>query len=273
MQGDKEGSKKLFEDATAKMFRHASERGDNSGTDGLIEEESKVHADRAVAEREKGNDFYRGNQYKEAIHCYQAALEYADKVLPTGKKDDVWNDTQDLKIKVWCNMAQCHLLVKEYKLAVLDCNAVLVRDRSNLKALWRRSNAYMKCGDFDNAHKDILHLSRLEIGEKMKKRVAKLSEKITSKRKLQAKKQGKALRRFFSEEEIYNDKTKSHVPSASPQSWANLFHALLRNARHLMYFILTAVWIRISDLTWWKTNILRATKIIRSVLSGRALID
>ena len=110
----------------------------------------------------------------------------------------------------------------------------------------------------------------------MKKRVAKLSEKIMSKRKLQAKKQGKALRRFFSEEEnqaLYEDKTKTQVPYASAQSWKSIFFSLLLSARSVLYFIVTAVWIRISDLTWWKAMFLRTTKIIRSILSGRALMD
>ena len=266
----------MLEDATAKMFRHASERGDDDGTDGLIEDESRAHADRAIVEREKGNDFYREKNYEEAINRYRVALEYADKVLPTGKKDDIWNNTQELKIKVWCNRAQCHLLVKEYKLAVLDCNAVLVRDPTNQKALWRRSNAYLKCGDYEKAHEDVGRLLRLEISEKMKKRVAKLSEKIMSKRKLQAKKQGKALRRFFSDDEnqaLYEDKTKTQVPYASAQSWKSIFFSLLLSARSVLYFVVTALWIRISDLTWWKAIFLRTTKVIRSMLSGRALID
>ena len=102
-------------------------------------------------------------------------------MLPTGKKDNVWNSTQELKIKVWCNRAQCHLLVKEYKLAVLDCNGSRERPDQS-KALWRRSNAYLKCGDYEKAHEDVGRLLRLEISEKMKKRAAKLSEKILSKR-------------------------------------------------------------------------------------------
>ena len=144
------------------------------------------------------------------------------------------------------------------------------RDPTNQKALWRRSNAYMKCGDYEKAHEDVRRLLRLEISEKMKKRVAKLSEKIMSKRKLQAKKQGKALRRFFSDDEnqaLYEDKTKTQVPYASAQSWKDIFFSLLQRTIHLPYS--RCVWIH-----WYQRgSMFLRPKIIRSILSGRALMD
>jgi len=255
------------------MFRRAAEV---SNGESYMVSESRSNRDKAVAEREKGNELYRAKKIQEAIEHYQASLEHADKVLPSGRdEDDVWNDAQDLKIKVSCNMAQCHLMIKKYRLAVLDCNAVLVRDKINQKALWRRSQAYMKCGKLEEAQKDLRCLSRLNISEKMTKRVAILSEKIASKRKIKAKKQGKALRRFFSSENepLYEDKKKNKVPSASPETWSSIFLVLLRNMRSLLYFIITSLWIRVSDLNWWQATIRRTGKDLRSIVSGRALID
>ena len=56
------------------------------------------------------------------------------------------------------NRAQAYILMKEYTLAVADCNDVLKQEPSNSKALYRRANAYCQMGKHEEARNDVTHI-------------------------------------------------------------------------------------------------------------------
>lgn len=158
--GDVEGARKLFEDATAELFRCAADQKGKSATENASATDQSDWSKRALSSHLKGNEYFKGKDHASAKKAYQLAIEHADKVLPN---DENWSNAQELKIKVHCNLAQCELAVREYKSAVDYCSYVLLRDPHNIKALWRRSQGQMSRGELDEADRDLdLLVSTLE---------------------------------------------------------------------------------------------------------------
>lgn len=60
-------------------------------------------------------------------------------------------------LKFTCNLnnAACKLKLKDYKQAEKLCTKVLESDSQNVKALYRRAQAYIQLVDFDLAEVDI----------------------------------------------------------------------------------------------------------------------
>lgn len=60
-------------------------------------------------------------------------------------------------LKVSCNLnnAACKLKLRDYKQAVKLCSKVLEIDSRNVKALYRRAQAYIQLADLDLAEFDI----------------------------------------------------------------------------------------------------------------------
>ncbi|KAG8348749.1 putative TPR-repeat-containing chaperone protein DNAJ [Trypanosoma vivax] len=76
--------------------------------------------------REQGNRFVKNKQYKEAIKAYTEAIEH-----------DPDNDI------LFCNRAAAYLLSNQYSLALIDCENVIHRSPSNVKAHWRAAKALL----------------------------------------------------------------------------------------------------------------------------------
>lgn len=60
-------------------------------------------------------------------------------------------------LKISCNLnnAACKLKLRDYKQAVKLCTKVLDADSKNVKALYRRAQAYIQLVDLDLAEMDI----------------------------------------------------------------------------------------------------------------------
>lgn len=61
----------------------------------------------------------------------------------------------DLKVKLYNNLAHCQLQFDEYKAVILLCDKVLEIDENNVKAIYRRGSAYMGLENWEAAYKDM----------------------------------------------------------------------------------------------------------------------
>ncbi|EAN91187.1 putative TPR-repeat-containing chaperone protein DNAJ [Trypanosoma cruzi] len=76
--------------------------------------------------RERGNRCMRNKQYEAAVKAYSEAIER-----------DPENDI------ILCNRAAAYFLLNQYVLTLMDCESVLSRSPSNLKAHWRAAKALL----------------------------------------------------------------------------------------------------------------------------------
>lgn len=63
------------------------------------------------------------------------------------------------KTQLYCNLAACQLRCARFKQAIANCNSCLSRDRTNPKALFRRSKAYAELNDYELAMNDLKMLA------------------------------------------------------------------------------------------------------------------
>uniref|UniRef100_A0A8C6IAH1 Mitochondrial import receptor subunit TOM34 n=1 Tax=Mus spicilegus TaxID=10103 RepID=A0A8C6IAH1_MUSSI len=81
--------------------------------------------ERAKALKEEGNDLVKKGNHKKAIEKYSESLLCSS-----------------LESATYSNRALCHLVLKQYKEAVKDCTEALKLDGKNVKAFYRRAQAY-----------------------------------------------------------------------------------------------------------------------------------
>lgn len=240
-RGDKAGAQHLYEQATARLFARAS---DESSPSTETVASSRTNLARAADAHAEGNRLFREDAYEEATCAYDEALRFADRIVPTtsGEKDHVWKDARSLIAKVRCNLAQCYLRTGEYRKAIEACNAVLVRDTKNAKALWRRSQAYLELGEWRDATRDLNALERRTTDDdptaaSVRKRIAKARRKIDLQRAARREKQKKLSKRFLASG---HDDRSSSRPKATPASRFAILASALR-------FVLSVV----SSPRWW----------------------
>ncbi|XP_038596894.1 RNA polymerase II-associated protein 3 [Tachyglossus aculeatus] len=102
-------------------------------------EEDGIHIDpeKALAEKEKGNTFFKQGKYDDAIECYTKGMD-ADPynpVLPT-------------------NRASAFFRMKKYAVAESDCNLAIALNRNYAKAYVRRGAARFALQKFSDAKED-----------------------------------------------------------------------------------------------------------------------
>lgn len=107
----------------------------------------------ATTLKEKGNDLFEDGKHPRALKNYERAMEYVD--------EDVFFEADDkklvktLRVSCWLNSAACCLKVNDFHGAIRLCSKVLDLDFSNVKALYRRAQAFMGNHDLISADFDI----------------------------------------------------------------------------------------------------------------------
>ncbi|XP_049725810.1 mitochondrial import receptor subunit TOM34 isoform X1 [Elephas maximus indicus] len=81
--------------------------------------------ERARVLKEEGNEFVKKGNHKKAIEKYSESLSFSH-----------------LESATYTNRALCYLALKQYKEAVKDCTDALKLDGKNVKAFYRRAQAY-----------------------------------------------------------------------------------------------------------------------------------
>ncbi|GJR78662.1 FKBP-type peptidyl-prolyl cis-trans isomerase domain-containing protein [Tanacetum coccineum] len=103
--------------------------------------------------KEEGNTIFKKQKYERASKRYEKALSFVE--YDSAFSEDEKQQAKVLKISCNLNNAACKLKLRDYKQAVKLCTKVLDADSKNVKALYRRAQAYIQLVDLDLAEMDI----------------------------------------------------------------------------------------------------------------------
>ncbi|ONK60180.1 uncharacterized protein A4U43_C08F15240 [Asparagus officinalis] len=103
--------------------------------------------------KQMGNDLYKIGKFSRAAKKYDKAVSYINENGSFEDGDDKLVRT--LRVSCWLNHAACSLKLKDFKETIQLCSKVLDIEFCNLKALYRRGQAYMAAGHLDLAKLDI----------------------------------------------------------------------------------------------------------------------
>ncbi|WJX91852.1 70 kDa peptidyl-prolyl isomerase [Trifolium repens] len=113
--------------------------------------EEKVEA--AGKKKEEGNGLFKAGKYSKASKRYEKAVKFIE--YDTSYTEEQKKSAKALKVACNLNNAACKLKLKDYKQAEKLCTKVLELESTNVKALYRRAQAYIQLADLDLAEFDI----------------------------------------------------------------------------------------------------------------------
>jgi len=118
----------------------------------------KIEASRE--KKEQGNYLFKVGKYQRAAKKYDKAAKYIEHDNSFSAEEK----KQSKVLKVSCNLnhAACCLKLKDFKEAVKLCSKVLELESQNVKALYRRAQAYIETADLDLAEFDIKRALEIE---------------------------------------------------------------------------------------------------------------
>ncbi|XP_031281283.1 70 kDa peptidyl-prolyl isomerase-like [Pistacia vera] len=108
-----------------------------------------------ACERKKhdGNLLFRAGKYWRASKKYEKAAKFIE--FDHSFTDDEKHIANALRLSCYLNNAACKLKLEEHSEASRLCTKVIELDPSNVKALFRRSQAYMKTSELEKAEADM----------------------------------------------------------------------------------------------------------------------
>ncbi|XP_015086548.1 peptidyl-prolyl cis-trans isomerase FKBP62-like [Solanum pennellii] len=113
--------------------------------------QEKIEA--AGKKKEEGNVLFKAGKYVRASKRYEKAVSLIE--YESSFSDDEKQQAKLLKVSSNLNNAACKLKLKEHKETAKLCSKVLEIDSKNVKALYRRAQAYIQLVDLDLAELDI----------------------------------------------------------------------------------------------------------------------
>ncbi|XP_062192359.1 70 kDa peptidyl-prolyl isomerase-like [Phragmites australis] len=116
-----------------------------------LNNEEKIEA--GGKKKEEGNTLFKLGKYARASKRYEKAAKYIE--YDSSFSEDEKKQSKQLKISCNLNNAACKLKLKDYKQAEKLCTKVLELDSQNVKALYRRAQAYIQLADLELAEADI----------------------------------------------------------------------------------------------------------------------
>lgn len=175
--------------------------------------EEKIEA--AGKKKEDGNACFKAGKYAKASKRYEKAAKYIEYDTSFGEEEK----KQAKALKVICNLnnAASKLKLKEYKQAEKLCTKVLEIESKNVKALYRRAQAYINLADLDLAEIDIKKALELDpTNRDVKHEYKVLKEKIREFNKKDAKFYGNMFAKLNKPEHFESNKSDSK--EAEPMS-------------------------------------------------------
>ncbi|KAK9055628.1 hypothetical protein SSX86_026713 [Deinandra increscens subsp. villosa] len=113
--------------------------------------QEKIEA--AGKKKEEGNSLFKAGKYFKASKRYEKAAKYIEYDSSFG--DEEKKQAKALKVSCNLNNAACKLKLKDYKQAEKLCTKVLEIESKNVKALYRRAQAYIHVADLELAELDV----------------------------------------------------------------------------------------------------------------------
>ncbi|XP_047966937.1 peptidyl-prolyl cis-trans isomerase FKBP62-like [Salvia hispanica] len=146
--------------------------------------EEKIEA--ASKKKEEGNALFKAGKHARASKRYEKAAKYIEH--DSSLSEDEKKQAKALKITCNLNDAACKLKLREFKQAEKLCTKVLELESTNVKALFRRAQAYMNMADLDLAEFDIKKALELDPNNRdLKVEYKMLKEKVKEYNKKDAK--------------------------------------------------------------------------------------
>lgn len=146
--------------------------------------QEKIEA--AGKKKEEGNALFKAAKYERASKRYEKAVKFIE--YDSTFSDEEKQQAKVLKITCNLNDAACKLKLKQYKQAEKLCTKVLELDGRNVKALYRRAQAYIQLVDLDLAEVDIKKALEIDPNNKdVKLEYKLLKEKVREYNKKDAK--------------------------------------------------------------------------------------
>lgn len=172
----------------------------------LTDEERR---DRATEMKEAGTVLFKAGKFDEAAVKYESAAEI---VFDDEEGEHVPDDDQALYISCCGNAAMCYIKLGDWSSAIHACKKVLDVDKDNVKALYRRGVAKMRCGLFKESKADLMAAHNIDKSNKdVRKSLAQLKEAMTNSKK----KEKAAYSGMFDKVSMYTDKSSIVYPNAS----------------------------------------------------------
>ncbi|KAH0988373.1 hypothetical protein GBA52_015550 [Prunus armeniaca] len=107
----------------------------------------------ARRKKEEGNLLFKEGKYQKAGKKYDKGADYVSEDGNFG--DDESKLARELRLSFWLNGAACSLKLNDFQEAIKLCSKVLDIEFHNVKALYRRAQAYMQVADLVLAELDI----------------------------------------------------------------------------------------------------------------------
>ncbi|KAI9177216.1 hypothetical protein LWI28_012466 [Acer negundo] len=169
----------------------------------------------AGKKKEEGNALFKAGKYARAAKRYEKAVKYIEYDSAFGEEEK----KQAKALKVACNLndAACKLKLKEYKQAEKLCTKVLELESRNVKALYRRAQAYIQLADLDLAELDIKKALEIDPDNRdVKLEYKTLKEKMKEYNQKEAKFYGNMFAKMNKLGSVESDKAR--VKEAEPMS-------------------------------------------------------
>jgi tetratricopeptide (TPR) repeat protein len=101
----------------------------------------------------RGNELFRDGQYARALDAYNEALAMLENF--ENSPASVREERDREQIRLLLNRAAAELKLNDNERCIADCNAVLAREPTNLKAIFRRALAYYQSRQIALAREDV----------------------------------------------------------------------------------------------------------------------
>eukprot|EP01128_Nolandella_sp_AFSM9_P008926 TRINITY_DN5577_c0_g1_i1.p1 TRINITY_DN5577_c0_g1~~TRINITY_DN5577_c0_g1_i1.p1 ORF type:complete len:285 (+),score=80.25 TRINITY_DN5577_c0_g1_i1:55-855(+) len=129
-------------------------------------------------DKKAGNDHYRSKEFEAALASYQHALSTLRfSVAASDKERKLVNA---IKTPCFLNQAACNLALKRYVKVIENCTDALYIDSKSIKALYRRSQAYLNLNQLASAKRDIMKAIHMQPNNA---ELREIYSQITAKRK------------------------------------------------------------------------------------------
>jgi len=139
--------------------------------------------------KESGNDFFKRGENGTAITKYKKCFKYITMLRDTIGRTDDHQETKIREIEAPCilNQAAVHLRLKDYEMAISECNKILeFKDTSDflpewtVKAKFRRGKAYVGNKNYTEANIDLNDVLKMKPNDAaVKKEIQVLKKEIS----------------------------------------------------------------------------------------------
>ncbi|NWV36593.1 RPAP3 protein, partial [Grantiella picta] len=145
----------------------------------------RIDTEKALAEKEKGNNYFKQGNFDEAIKCYTRGMhsDPYNPVLPT-------------------NRASAFYRMKKFSVAESDCNLALALDKNYIKAYARRGAARFALKNLQGAKEDYEKVLELDANNlEAKNELKKINQALSSKEGSEQKESEDGVRAGLTDEE------------------------------------------------------------------------